>query len=227
MLVYFSFPLIGCQYFRIKSIIVNDCDPVRSIPFFSCLLSFYLIQFLFCREVSERMSACEMCEKMTIISDRVMVECACVCLVTDMLCHKRNVFTYTQCNKKKSTGICMFCSESNCLLKSRYVSSNPLRYYHQSVCVTTRELTYSLWTCQTAWFYGTCFKHSLRRLTDLSLSLALELILSFWLSVCLKLIDVRSSWTITAVETICFEWLHDCLSLIMMMMMVVYYGIRE
>jgi hypothetical protein len=172
-----------------------------------------------------------MCEVMTIVSlhlwsrDGWVCMCLCVCVASQTCYATREMYLHI-CNIK-SMCICMFCSESNCLLKSRYVSSNPLRYYHQSVCVTTRELTYSLWTCQTAWFYGTCFKHSLRRLTDLSLSLALELILSFWLSVCLKLIDVRSSWTITAVETICFEWLHDCLSLIMMMMMVVYYGIRE
>jgi len=40
------------------------------------------------------------------------------------------------------------------------------------------------------------------------------------------LIDVRSSWIAATVETICFEELHDCLSIIMMMI-VVCYGIRE
>lgn len=119
-------------------------------------------------------------------------------LVTDMLCHKRNVFTYTQCRTRCSC-ICMFCSESNCLLKSCYVSSNPLFDYHQSVCVIARELTCSEWICQTAWFFSTCFKHSLRRLIDnSSLSLffllrslflllsfpSFQIILSFCLSTC-------------------------------------------
>jgi hypothetical protein len=227
MLVYFSFPLIGCQYFRIKSIIVNDGDPFI-ISFF--LLSFYLIQFLSVY-ISYMNVQCmwnvwedDHHPSSSLIAWWLSVH-VCVCVSSQTCYATRGMYLHIR--NVTSMWICMFCSESNCLLKSRYVSSNPLRYYHQSVCVTTRELTYSLWTCQTAWFYGTCFKHSLRRLTDLSLSLALELILSFWLSVCLKLIDVRSSWTITAVETICFEWLHDCLSLIMMMMMVVYYGIRE
>ena len=150
----------------------------------------------------------------------------CVCVSSQTCYATRGMYLHIR--NVESLCRCMFCSESNCLLKSRYVSSNPLRYYHQSVYVTTRELTYSLWTCQTAWFYSTCFKHSLKRLTDLSLvlshsfflslSASPKLILSFWLSVCLNLIDVRSSWIeVAAVETICFEWLHDCLSRIMMM----------
>jgi hypothetical protein len=122
-----------------------------------------------------------------------------VCVSSQTCYATRGMYLHI-CNAK-SMCICMFCSESNCLLKSRYVSSNPLRHYHQSVCVTTRELTYSLWTCQTAWFYSTCFKHSLRRLIDLSHSVSY----SFILSVCLKLIDVHSSPTVAAVQTICFE----------------------
>ncbi len=39
ILVYFSFPLIGCQYFRIKSMIVNDGDPAW--------IFFSLVIFLF------------------------------------------------------------------------------------------------------------------------------------------------------------------------------------
>jgi hypothetical protein len=140
------------------------------------------------------------------ISDRVMLECACVCVSSQTCYATRGMYLHI-CNVK-SMCICMFCSESNCLLKSRYVSSNPLRHYHQSVCVTTRELTYSWWTCQTAWFYSTCFKHSLRRLIDLSVSLFFSVSYSFIQSVCLylKLIDVRSSWMVAAVETICFEY---------------------
>jgi hypothetical protein len=80
--------------------------------------------------------------------------------------------------------VCVFGSETNCLLKLRYVSFNPLRHEHQSVCVTIWELTYSSWTHQTAWFYRTYLKHSLRRLIDLSLSLLL------FYSVCLSV----SSW---------------------------------
>lgn len=87
-----------------------------------------------------------MYELMTIISDRVMVECACarVCVSRHRHAMPQEECILHICNIK-SMYICMFCSESNCLLKSRYVSSNPLRYYHhQSICVTTRELTYSL-----------------------------------------------------------------------------------
>lgn len=43
MLVDFSLPLIGCQYFRIKSIVVNDDDPVA--VFLVRRLSFHLIEF--------------------------------------------------------------------------------------------------------------------------------------------------------------------------------------
>jgi len=182
MLVYFSFSLIGCQCFRIKSMIVNDGCP--ALVFFFCYL---FIWYNLCLYINvycmwnvwrddHHLSS-------SLIAWWLSVHvCVCVfrqtCYATrGMYLHIRNV---------KSMCICMFCSESNCLLKSRYVSSNPLRYYHQSVCVTTRELTYSLWTCQTAWFYSTCFKHSLRRLTDLSLSLSFFLSYSFVLSVCLS-----------------------------------------
>jgi hypothetical protein len=182
MLVYFSFSLIGCQCFRIKSMIVNDGDP--ALVFFFFLLSFYLIQFMSVYKCILYVECVKRWPSSLFIPDRVMVECACVCLcVSSQTCYATRGM-YLHIRNVKSMCICMFCSESNCLLKSRYVSSNPLRYYHQSVCVTTRELTYSLWTCQTAWFYSTCFKHSLRRLTDLSLSLFLSY--SFVLSVCLS-----------------------------------------
>lgn len=100
----------------------------------------------------------------------------CVCVSSQTCYATRGMYLHIR--NVESLCRCMFCSESNCLLKSRYVSSNPLRYYHQSVYVTTRELTYSLWTCQTAWFYSTCSKHSLKRLTDLSFFLSSSLALS-------------------------------------------------
>lgn len=154
MLVYFSLPLIGCEYFRIKSIVVNDDDPVAVFPssfiFFS---SSYLWEFSIDRYVNVSCMR-NVWEKMTInplhLWSRDGWVCMCIRLVTDMLCHKRNVYLHIR--NVKSMCRCMFCSESNCLLKSRYVSSNPLRYYHQSVYVPTRELTSSFWTCQTAWF---------------------------------------------------------------------------
>ena len=149
------------------------------------------------------------------LSSSSIAWCASVhaCLVPSQTCsatrglylHKRHV---------KSMCPCMFCSESNCLLKLRYVSSNLRCHYHQSVCVTTRELTYSSGTRQTAWFYGTCFKHSLRRLIDLSscclcLSFVLSVCLSVWPSDCLSWVDWRTfklngSHTYVR-ETICFE----------------------
>jgi len=180
MLVYFSFSLIGCEYFRIKSMIVNDGDP--ALVFFSSWYSF--IWYNLCLYVKCILHV--ECVKWwppsyLFISDRVMVECACVCVSSQTCYATRGMYLHIR--NVKSMCICIFCSESNCLLKSRYVSSNPLRYYHQSVCVTTRELTYSLWTCQTAWFYSTFFKHSLRRLSDLSLSFL------FFRSVCLSVLS--------------------------------------
>ena len=168
-------------------------------------LSFsYLIRFMLAHLCAPSCTyiACGMCEEMTttiIISLSLSSSIAWwasvhACLAPLQTCsatrglylHKRNV---------KSMCPCMFCSESNCLLKSRSVSSNLRCHYHQSVCVTTRELTYSPGTRQTAWFYGTCFKHSLRRLIDLSsCCLCTSFVLSDCLSVLSWLTYVQVEW---------------------------------
>jgi hypothetical protein len=92
-----SFSLIGCQRFRIKSMIVNDGDPSLDF-FFLVIFLFDTINVNICIYLSHVECAKKRWPSSPFISDRVMlVHTICVCIVTDTLCHKRNVFTYTQC----------------------------------------------------------------------------------------------------------------------------------